>query len=159
MTSWRRCFVAHHCFSQDRSPSFLVVFQVIARVWAQLQWGITLFSKENNLCVSHVRLLAIPWTVAHQAPPSMGFSSKSTGVGWFFLSLSLSLFFFFFLLISGSFHWNTPTVKICVLYIFCEMSYLFEQYTVTDFQSLMTCKNGNCIFSTLLLIKRASRSR
>ena len=27
------------------------------------------------------RLLATPWTAAHQAPPSMGFSSKSTGVG------------------------------------------------------------------------------
>ena len=25
---------------------------------------------------SHVRLLATPWTAAHQAPPSMGFSSQ-----------------------------------------------------------------------------------
>ena len=25
---------------------------------------------------SHVRLLATPWTVAHQAPPSMGFSRQ-----------------------------------------------------------------------------------
>ena len=30
---------------------------------------------------SHVRLLATPWTVAHQAPLSVGFSSKNTGVG------------------------------------------------------------------------------
>ena len=28
-----------------------------------------------------VRLLATPWTTAHQAPPSMGFSRQSTGVG------------------------------------------------------------------------------
>ena len=26
--------------------------------------------------LSRVRLLATPWTVAHQAPPSMGFSSQ-----------------------------------------------------------------------------------
>ena len=25
---------------------------------------------------SHVRLLATPWTAAHQAPPSMGFSKQ-----------------------------------------------------------------------------------
>ena len=26
--------------------------------------------------LNHVRLFAIPWTVAHQAPPSMGFSRE-----------------------------------------------------------------------------------
>ena len=26
--------------------------------------------------LSHVRLLATPWTAAHQAPPSMGFSRQ-----------------------------------------------------------------------------------
>ena len=32
--------------------------------------------------LSHAGLLVIPWTAAHQAPPSMGFSrQKSTGVG------------------------------------------------------------------------------
>ena len=30
---------------------------------------------------SHVWLLATPWTAAYQAPPSMGFSRKSIGVG------------------------------------------------------------------------------
>ena len=30
---------------------------------------------------SRVRLFVTPWTVAYQAPPSMGFSGKSTGVG------------------------------------------------------------------------------
>ena len=29
--------------------------------------------------------LATPWTVAHQVSLSMGFSSKSIGVGWHFL--------------------------------------------------------------------------
>ena len=31
--------------------------------------------------LSHVRLLATPWTAAYQAPPSMDFPGKSTGVG------------------------------------------------------------------------------
>ena len=31
--------------------------------------------------LSRVRLLATPWTAAYQAPPSMGFSRQSTGVG------------------------------------------------------------------------------
>ena len=35
--------------------------------------------------LSHVRLFVTPWTVAHQAPPSMGFSRKSTGVGCHFV--------------------------------------------------------------------------
>ena len=34
---------------------------------------------------SHVQLSATPWTVARQAPLSLGFSSKSTGVGCHFL--------------------------------------------------------------------------
>ena len=31
--------------------------------------------------LSRVRLLATPWTTAYQAPPSMDFPGKSTGVG------------------------------------------------------------------------------
>ena len=31
--------------------------------------------------LSRVRLLATPWTAAYQAPPSMDFPGKSTGVG------------------------------------------------------------------------------
>ena len=34
---------------------------------------------------SHVQLFATPWTVAHQAPLSMEFSGKDTGVGSHFL--------------------------------------------------------------------------
>ena len=36
-------------------------------------------------CLSHVRLCATPQTAAHQAPPSLGFSSKNAGVGCHFL--------------------------------------------------------------------------
>ena len=31
--------------------------------------------------LSRVQLFATPWSVAYHAPPSMGFSGKSTGVG------------------------------------------------------------------------------
>ena len=34
---------------------------------------------------SRVRLCVTPWTAAHQAPPSLGFSSKNTGVACRFL--------------------------------------------------------------------------
>ena len=37
--------------------------------------------KWNGKSFSCVRLFATPWTVAHQAPLSMDFSSKNTGVG------------------------------------------------------------------------------
>ena len=35
--------------------------------------------------LSRVQLFATPWTAAHQAPPSVGFPGKSTGVGCRFL--------------------------------------------------------------------------
>ena len=34
---------------------------------------------------SHIQLFVTPWTVARQAPPSMGFLGKNTGVGCHFL--------------------------------------------------------------------------
>ena len=46
-----------------------------------LEWVATSFSnawkwKVKVKSLSHVRLLATPWTAAHQAPPSMGFSRQ-----------------------------------------------------------------------------------
>ena len=38
-----------------------------------------------GLLHSHVQLFATPWTVAHQAPLSMGFPGKNTGGGCHFL--------------------------------------------------------------------------
>ena len=51
-----------------------------------LEWIAISFSnawkwKVKGKSLIRVRLLATPWTAAHQAPPSMGFPSKSTGVG------------------------------------------------------------------------------
>ena len=46
-----------------------------------LEWGAIAFSnawkwKVKVKSLSHVRLLATPWTAAYQAPPSMGFSRQ-----------------------------------------------------------------------------------
>ena len=51
-----------------------------------LEWVAISFSsawkwKVKVKSFSHVRLLATPWTAAYQAPPSVGFPGKSTGVG------------------------------------------------------------------------------
>ena len=50
-----------------------------------LEWVAISFSnawkwKVKVKSLSRVQLLAAPWTAAYQAPPSMGFSGKSTGV-------------------------------------------------------------------------------
>ena len=51
-----------------------------------LEWVAISFSnawkwKVKVKSLSRARFLATPWTAAYQAPPSMGFSGKSTGVG------------------------------------------------------------------------------
>ena len=54
-----------------------------------LEWIAISFSnawkwKVKGKSLSHVQLLATPWTTAHQAPPSMGFSRQEywSGVPW-----------------------------------------------------------------------------
>ena len=67
------------CDPRDGSPpgsSIHGIFQ--ARV---LEWGAIAFSnawkwKRKVKSLSHVRLFVTPWTIAHQAPPSMGFSRQ-----------------------------------------------------------------------------------
>ena len=52
-----------------------------------LEWVVISFSsackwKVKVKLLSHVRLLATPWTAAYQAPPSMGFSRQEYGSGF-----------------------------------------------------------------------------
>ena len=50
--------------------------------WLQFQVPMSLLPTSCMLShFSHVQLFATLWTIAHQAPLSMGFSSKNTGVG------------------------------------------------------------------------------
>ena len=46
--------------------------------WLQSPSAVILEPKNINFCamLSHVQLFATPWTVAYQAPPSMGFSRQ-----------------------------------------------------------------------------------
>ena len=63
-----------------------------------LEWVAISFSnawkwKVKVKSLSRIRLLATPWTAAHQPPPSMGFSGKSTGVGCHCLLRRFTLLF------------------------------------------------------------------
>ena len=67
------------CDSIDRSPPGSPVPGILqARI---LEWVAISFSnawkwKVKGKSLSHVRLVATPWTAADQAPPSMGFSRQ-----------------------------------------------------------------------------------
>ena len=56
---------------------------VIPREWTHRQWPAKMKVKVKSL--NHVRLFGTPWTEACQAPLSMEFSSKNTGMGCHFL--------------------------------------------------------------------------
>ena len=57
------------------------IFQARTLEWVAISFSNAWKWKNKVKSLSCVRLLATPWTAAHQAPPSMGFSRKSTGVG------------------------------------------------------------------------------
>ena len=63
------------CFRQRELEHSNVGCGWLTGIWAMRlsRWDIGMLSQ--------VWLLVIPWTVAHQAPLSMGFPSKNTGVG------------------------------------------------------------------------------
>ena len=60
------------------------VLQSCQQIWKTQQWPqdwkrsvfIPIPKKVKVKSLSHVRLLATPWTAAYQAPPSMGFSRQ-----------------------------------------------------------------------------------
>ena len=49
--------------------------------WVAISFSNTWKRKVKAKSLSRVRLLATPWTAAYQAPPSMDFPGKSTGMG------------------------------------------------------------------------------
>ena len=66
----------------------VVICQALPQDQRHLMVFLTVQHKSVKLKVkllSRVRLFATPWTVAYQAPLSMGFSGKNTGVGYHFL--------------------------------------------------------------------------
>ena len=76
-----------------------------------LEWVAIAFSNAGKWKVkvkslSRVRLFATPWTAAHQAPPSMGFSRQGTAVGCHCLLPTLE---------SGCRILNSSTLQKCVI--------------------------------------------
>ena len=72
------------CDPIDRSPPGSAVPGILrARTleWVAISFSNAWKRKVKVKLLSHVRLSATPWTAAHQAPPSMDFPDKSTGVG------------------------------------------------------------------------------
>ena len=59
-------------------PGFPVpgILQARTLEWVAISFSNAWKWKVKVKLLSHVRLLATPWTVAHQAPPSMGFSRQ-----------------------------------------------------------------------------------
>ena len=102
-----RIYVTYICYAKslqsyptlydpiDGSPPGSAISGILqARI---LEWVAISVSKEWNWKVkvkslSHVWLLATPRTVAYQAPPSLGFARKSTGVGCIYIKPHIFLF-------------------------------------------------------------------
>ena len=64
------------CDPTDRSPpgsSVPGILQARTLEWVAISFSNAWKWKMKVKSLSHVRLLAAPWTVAYQAPPSMGF--------------------------------------------------------------------------------------
>ena len=99
-----RCIV--YRLSHQRKPAYVLLLRRFSRVrlcdpidgsppaspvpgilqartlqWVAISFSKALKRKVKVKSLSGTRLLATPWTAAYQAPSSMGFPSKSTGVG------------------------------------------------------------------------------
>ena len=57
------------------------IFQARILEWVAISFSNAWKRKVKVKSLSHVRLLATPWTAAYQAPLSMDFPGKSTGMG------------------------------------------------------------------------------
>ena len=67
------------CDPIDGSPpgsSVLGILQARILEWVAISFSNVWKWKVKAKLLSHARLLATPWTAAHQAPPSMGFSRQ-----------------------------------------------------------------------------------
>ena len=58
------------------------ILQARTLEWAAISFSTACKWKVKVKLLSHVRLLATPWTAAYQAPPSMGFSRQEYRSGW-----------------------------------------------------------------------------
>ena len=64
------------CNPRDGSPPVPVILQARTLEWVAISFSNAWKWKVKVKSHSRIRLLATPWTAAHQAPPSMGFSRQ-----------------------------------------------------------------------------------
>ena len=72
------------CDHRDGSPPgspIPGILQATTLEWVAISFSNALKRKVKVKLLSHVRLLGTPWTAAHQAPPSMGFSRQEYWTG------------------------------------------------------------------------------
>ena len=83
------------CNPIDSSPlgsSVPGILQARTLEWVAISFSNAWKWKVKVKSLSHVRLLATPWTVAYQAPPSMGFSRQEYWSGVPFRSIQIPNF-------------------------------------------------------------------
>ena len=79
------------CDPIDGSPSVSGILQARTLEWVAISFSNAWKWKVKVKSLSHVRLLATPWTAAHQAPLSMGFFSQEYWSGVPLMSLLLNM--------------------------------------------------------------------
>ena len=103
------------CSPIDGSPPGSPVLGILQDTGGTLEWVAISFSnawkwKVKVKSLSHVWLLATPWTTAYQAPLSWDFPGKSTGVGCHCL---LHKPLYFVIVISKTLHFIIETESYC----------------------------------------------
>ena len=84
---------------------------------------------------SRVRLLATPWTAAHQAPPSTGFSRQEywSGVPLVYSNLQFSIALILFQMANNPFPWLRKTVSFQSYCLLCAGSTQFSLTSICEF--------------------------
>ena len=91
------------------------ILQARTLEWVAISFSNAWMWKVKVKSLSRVRLLATPWTAAHQAPPSMGFSRQEYWSGVPYTTRWINLKYV---------KWNKPDTKEQILYDSTCMSYL-----------------------------------
>ena len=114
------------CDPIDSSPpgsSIPGILQARTLEWVAISFSKAWKWKVKGKLLSHVRFLATPWTAAHQAPPSMGFSRQEYWSG--VPSPSLNHISFLLKLFSCRSHLRSPTGKTKPLRFACFFVFIF----------------------------------
>ena len=79
------CYILFYIFYIIYLLFFFASVNVHVDTWVVFIFNSNFFTsitKRKVKWLSRVRLFATPWTVAYQAPPSMGFSRQECWSGW-----------------------------------------------------------------------------